>query len=86
MVLRVRREEILDYQTYAEQREAIRQRVLAIKQPRRVHVGEVLTFLFENTDTVRYQIQEMMRTEQIVKDSAIRHEIETYNERLGDTG
>lgn len=86
MVQQVRRDEILDYQTYAERRDAIRKKVLGIKGPRRIHVGEYLTFLFENTDTVRYQIHEMMRTEQIVKESAIRHEIDTYNELLGDEG
>ena len=37
-------------------------------EPRRIHVGPHLTFLFENHATMRYQIQEMMRAEQIVRD------------------
>ena len=45
-----------------------------------------MTFLFENHDTDLYQIQEMMRVEEIVKESDIRHEMETYNELLGDGG
>jgi len=46
----------------------------------------VLTFLFENADTIRYQIQEMMRAERIVKEADILHELETYNELLGGPG
>jgi hypothetical protein len=83
---RLRREEIVDHVTYAETRDAFRQEVLAVKRPRRVHLGPDLTLLFENTLTVRYQVQEMMRTEQIVREADIRHEIDTYNELLGGPG
>ena len=82
----VQREEVVDYETYREGREAWRRKVLALKQPRRVHVGAYLTFLFENRETVRYQIQEMMLAERIVKEADIRHEIETYNELVGGPG
>ena len=82
----VRREEIVDYQTYEERRDELRQAVMKEKAERRIHVGEHLTFLFETRETVRYQIQEMMRAEQIVKESDILHEIETYNELLGGPG
>jgi hypothetical protein len=82
----VQRDEILDYVTYKEQRDQIRSDVLGQKEVRRVHVGEYLTFLFENHDTVLYQIQEMMRVEEIVKESDIVHEMETYNELLGTRG
>ena len=82
----VERASILDYVTYEEQRERIRARVLEEKALRRVHAGGVLTFLFENTETVRYQIQEMVRVERMVKEESIRHEIETYNELLGGPG
>ena len=82
----VNRTEIIDYVTYEEERDAFRSEVLAIKRPRRIHVGEYLTFLFENKTTIRYQVQEMMRTEKIVRESDILHELETYNELLGVPG
>jgi hypothetical protein len=82
----VAREEILDYVTYQEGREGFRERIFAVKAPRRIHVGPYLTLLFENRDTIRYQIQEMLLAERIVKDALIRHEIETYNELLGGSG
>ena len=83
---RVTRQEIMDYVTYEEQRDKFRKKIMKIKELRRINVGGVLSFLFENTDTVRYQIQEMIRVERIVKETDILHEIKTYNELLGDSG
>ena len=68
----VRRDEIVDFQTYDDGREATRTGVMDLKRPRRIHVGEHLTFLFENHDTIRYQVQEMMRVEQIVREASIK--------------
>lgn len=82
----VQRNELLDFVTYNEKRDELRPLALAAKAPRRVEVGEFLVFLFENRDTVRYQVQEMMRVEQIVKEADIQHELETYNELLGGPG
>jgi hypothetical protein len=82
----VKREELLDYQTYKDGRDLSRAKVLEQKAPRRVHVGKVLTFLFENTDTIRYQVQEMMLAERMVRETDIQHELETYNELLGGKG
>jgi hypothetical protein len=83
---KVEREEIVDYQTYNDRREAFRAEIFATKKPRRIHVGQVLTFLFENRATIRYQIQEIMRTERIVREADIQHEVDTYNSILGDAG
>ena len=82
----VTREEIVDYVTWTEQRPSTRPAILAAKELRRIQVPECFTFLFENRDTVRYQVQEMMRVERIVKESDIIHEISTYNELLGSDG
>ena len=82
----VERETIVDYQTYADVRDDVRASIFEVKRPRRVHLGEHLTFLFENADTMRYQVQEMMRAEKIVREKDIQHEIDTYNELLGGPG
>ena len=82
----VERAEIIDYMTYEEHRDALRSKVMAAKALRRVHIGQYLTLLFENHLTMRYQIQEMVRAERIVKEADIRHEIDTYNEVLGGDG
>lgn len=81
---KVRRDELVDYATWEEEALPLeRPLIMEIKAKRRIHVGPELTFLFENADTVRYQVQEMMRTEHMVKESAIQHELDTYNELLG---
>ncbi len=80
------RNEVLDYQTYQDGRDAFRAEVLKAKALRRVHIGEHLTLLFENHLTVLYQIQEMVRTERIVREADIVHEINTYNDLLGGKG
>lgn len=83
---RVLREEIVDYVTYQQERPAYRERVMALKATRRIHLGAHLTFLFENHETIRYQIQEMVLAERIVREADIAHELETYNELLGAGG
>ena len=80
------RDEIVDYATYEGQRGTVRESAMRAKGERRVHVGPHLTFLFENHETIRYQVLEMVRTERMVKEADIRHEIETYNELLGGNG
>ena len=83
---KVKRSDIVDYQTYNDQRDDFRASVLKDKELRRIHLGDHLTFLFETTDTIRYQIQEMMRLEHIVREKDIQHEIDTYNDLLGGPG
>ena len=82
----VARSDIVDYQTYEDSRSATRPAAMQAKALRRVHLGEELTLLFENRETLVYQIQEIMRAERIVRESDIAHEIETYNVLLGESG
>ena len=82
----VRREEILDPTAYERSRDEIRRGVLEAKAARRVHAGDALTFLFENTATIRYQVQEMVRAEHMTRDEDVRQELATYNELLGGDG
>lgn len=79
---RVTPAEIKSLADYELARDAFRKRVLEVKDARRVRVGEHLTFLFENHETVLYQIQEMLRVERITEPKAIAHEIETYNDLI----
>lgn len=82
----VDRREILDYVSYEEKRAGIQKEVFPEKARRRIHLGDHFTFLFENALTVRYQVQEMMRAEKIVREKDILHELETYNDILGKEG
>ena len=78
--------EVRNLVEYEKVREAMRAAVIALKQRRRVSVGENLTFLFENRETVLFQIQEMVRTERIVDEARIQDEIDAYNALLPGKG
>ena len=53
-----------------------------MKKRRRVQLGDLLTITFENTDTMRFQIQEMARIERMLTDEQIRNELDTYNQLI----
>jgi Protein of unknown function (DUF3501) len=76
----VDRSEILPLGEYEQIRGRFRARVIEEKRPRRVKLGDHISAVFENRDSVLLQIQEMLRTERITSESGIAHEIETYNE------
>jgi hypothetical protein len=78
--------EILPLAQYEVLRPRLRPLLIAEKNRRRLEVGDHLTILFENGQTVWYQIEEMLRTEHISDETAIRHEIDTYNELLPRPG
>jgi len=78
--------EILDLVAYERVRDARRRAIIELKKRRRVQVGRYLTFVFENRETVWFQIQEMVRAERIVDDAKIAEEVEVYNTLLPGPG
>jgi hypothetical protein len=82
----IQRNEILPIGDYEAIRPRFRARVIEEKRPRRVKIGDHLSAVFENRDSVLLQIQEMLRTERITSEPGILHEIETYNELLPAAG
>ena len=46
----VHREEVQDFVTYEEQRSEVRESTMKIKEIRRIDVGDVLSFIFENKE------------------------------------
>ena len=45
-----------------------------------------MTIVFENQDTMRFQVQEMARAERMSTDAQVEHEIETYNVLIPEPG
>ncbi len=80
--LLIPRDEILDLGDYERSREVIRPAAIAARNLRRVLLGPNATLCFENRETVRYQILEMVRAERIARPQDVDHEIETYSELL----
>lgn len=71
--------DIADVRAYEREREAFRNHVIELKRRRRVHIGNVVTVVFENRDTMRFQVQEMARVERLDTDAAIQDELDVYN-------
>jgi hypothetical protein len=79
---KIERSDVLNFFEYEKVRAAMRERVIELKRLRRVTVGEHLSFVFENRDTVLFQIQEMCRVERITDDARIQDELDVYNALL----
>lgn len=79
-------DDIADARAYEREREEFRSRIIDLKKRRRVSIGPVVTLLFENRDTIRFQIQEMARAERLLSDEAIQTELDTYNPLIPDPG
>jgi hypothetical protein len=78
--------DIKDLREYERERDAFRAEIIAMKKRRRIPIGDLMTMVFENAATMRFQIQEMARAERMLRDEQIAHEVETYNELVPGTG
>jgi hypothetical protein len=74
--------DVRDIAEYEKIRDDFRRAIIELKKRRRVQVGDIVTFVFENRETVLFQIQEMMRAERIVHEDRIQEEIDIYNELI----
>jgi hypothetical protein len=79
-------DDIADLRAYERERVEFRQHIIALKKRRRIGVGPFVTFLFENRDTIRFQIQEMARAEKILSDEGIQTELDIYNPLIPEPG
>src|SRR5262249_5417441 len=82
----IERQDVLNLFEYEKARHERRRAVMALKRARRVLLGRHLSLLFENRDTVLFQIQEMCRAERIVDDARIQDEIDVYSAVLPRPG
>ena len=75
-------EDIVDREKYVGLRPSYRAAVIDYKRSRRLAVGEDITLLFEDRETLRFQVQEMVWVEGIALPDKIQNEIDTYNELM----
>ncbi|MDN3920266.1 DUF3501 family protein [Roseateles violae] len=69
---------LLSLEAYARQRKERKPQIIAHRRRRSVRLGEHINLQFEDEQTVRYQIQEMLRIEKIFEEEGIQGEIEAY--------
>jgi len=79
-------DDIADHRAYERERDTFRAHIIAMKKQRRIALGDLVTIVFENTDTMRWQVQEMARAERMLTDDAIADQVATYNELIPNEG
>ena len=79
-------DDIADLRAYERERDEFRASVIALKRLRRIPLGEFVTLVFENAETIRFQIQEMARAEKLLSDDAIETELRIYNPLVPEPG
>ena len=79
-------DDIVDHRAYEKERDDFRSHIIEMKRRRRIPVGDLITIVFENTDTMRWQVQEMARAERMLTDDAIADQVATYNELIPNEG
>jgi Protein of unknown function (DUF3501) len=78
--------DIKDLREYERERDGFRAEIIAMKKRRRFELGDLMSVVFENASTMRFQIQEMARAERMLRDDQIATELDTYNQLVPDAG
>jgi hypothetical protein len=86
MTRTIRLGDVVNFFEYEKVRDERRRRVIELKRKRRVEVGPYLSFVFENRETLLFQIQEMCRAERIIDDAKVQEEIDVYSALLPRPG
>jgi hypothetical protein len=69
----------LDLDAYGARRAEARAAAIALKRRRRISLGDVVTLVFENHETLRHQVQEMLFVEHTTDLAKVGEELEVYN-------
>jgi hypothetical protein len=74
----ITRDTLLTLEAYAKVRKSDKPAVIAHRRLRSVHLGEHMSVQFEDEQTIRRQIQEMLHIEKIFDEDGIQAEIDAY--------
>ena len=78
MTKTIDRDSLLTLEAYAKVRKTMRTEAIAHRKLRSVQLGEHVTLQFEDEQTIRRQIQEMLHIEKIFDEEGIQSEIDAY--------
>ena len=81
---KLNKSDLFSLEEYSINRDSFRKKVLEEKRHRKVYIGEHVVLLFENKNTIQYQIQEMLRIEKIFDAEGIQEELDAYNPLIPD--
>lgn len=80
----ITRDNLLTLEAYAKIRASSRPAFIAHRRLRTVRLGEHMTLQFEDEQTIRRQIQEMLHVEKIFDEEGIQAEIDVYGALVPD--
>ena len=75
---------LMTLEAYSKVRKTLRPQVIAHRKLRTVRLGEHISVQFEDEQTIRRQIQEMLHIEKIFEEAGIQDELEAYNPLIPD--
>lgn len=78
------RADLWSLEEYAQERPSFRDKVMAHKKVRQLAFGGHARLYFEDTLTIKYQVQEMLRIERVFEAEGIMEELEAYNPLIPD--
>jgi hypothetical protein len=80
----ITRDSLLTLEAYAKVRKTDKPQMIAHRRLRSVHLGEHINVQFEDEQTIRRQIQEMLYIEKIFDEEGIQSEIDVYAPLMPD--
>jgi len=75
---------LMTLEAYAKYRKEHKADIIKLRRLRSVQLGDHITFQFESEQTIRYQIQEMLRIEKIFEEEGRQSEIDAYSPLVPD--
>ena len=76
--------DLMTLEAYSKFLNANKPQLIAHRKLRKVLLGEHFMIQFEDEQTVRYQIQEMLRVEKVFEEQGIQDELDAYNPLIPD--
>lgn len=83
---KIRRPEILDREGYAMVRDELRAKSQAAQGSRRIAVGEHMTFVFADRESILLELQDLLAADGLTRESVVLHELAEANELVPDAG
>jgi hypothetical protein len=76
--------DLMSLEAYSKFLKANKPQLIAHRKLRKVLLGEHFMIQFEDEQTIRYQIQEMLRIEKVFEEQGIQDELDVYNALIPD--
>ena len=81
---KLKKSDLLSLEEFNSNREQLRDHVLTIKKDRKIQIGKNVNVFFENSDTVKFQVLEILKVKNKFEQNGIEEELAKYNSLIPD--